>query len=371
MTMRRALVPLALGLIVGCAPAAHPSTKTLAKLSPAPQQEGLPPSNIRIAIDGVLVRSHPLGARAMAALASLPEWRQFVEGTALDPSRDVDSIFVTGPSLIDARHDAVAIRYSARDEDVERAIIALTSQRTGEDSKSSSVDVGVPDVKGWRLYAGGSERVFLRGPEHRVVIAPAKNASAYARELANGALDERPVEGAALSIRARSPARAWGFLPKELVELRARIVPRPGGGAELFVEGDFPDEAAAAKTASELETRLRTMASAGTQEIAVECSAQGLTARARVVVGKADLENLFDFMMAALRVSPQRPLAGLHDVPLTQLAQRRRGYAHLPRGGGEAPPARWRGRLLPRGRCSAEAHLVDAAGVRRRCARRR
>lgn len=306
--MRRALLSLAISVTVGCVapPAAQP--KRHADLWPAAQQVVLPSSNIRIAIDCVVIRSHPLGVRAMAVLASLPEWRQFTEGTTLDPSRDVDNIFVTGPSLVDARLDAVAIRYSARDEDIERAIIALTSRRTGADSSGSSIDVGVPNVKGWRLAVGGNERAFLRGPKHILVVAPSKHANAYARELASGALDEGPVDGAALSIRVRSPSRSWSFLPKELVELRARVAPRSDGGAELFAEGDFPDEASAAKWAAESERRLRLIASGSAEEggppIAIECRADGRTVKAHVELAKADLENLFGFVMAALRVMP-------------------------------------------------------------------
>ena len=131
--------------------------------------------------------------------------------------------------------------------------------------------------------------------------------------MANGALDEPPIDGAALSIHARSPARSWSFLPKELVELRARIAPRPDGGAELFAEGDFPDEASAAKGAAELEKRLRLIASGGAEEsgppIAIECRADGLTVKAHVALAKADLENLFDFVMAMLRVTPPLRLA--------------------------------------------------------------
>ncbi len=305
---RRALLSLAIAVTVGCAatPAAPP--KGHADLWPAAHQEALPPSNLRIALDCVLIRSHPLGARALAALASLPEWRHFTQGTQLDPSRDVDNIFVTGPSLIDARRDAVAIRYSAGDGDVERAIVALTSQRTGADSNRSSVDVGVPNVKGWRLSAGGNERTFLRGPNHILVVVPSRNANAYARELANGALDEGLLEGAALSIRARSPSRSWGFLPKELLELRARIVPRPDGGAELFAEGDFPDEVGAARSAAELEKRLRLIASGGAEEsvppVAIECHADGLTVKAHVELAKDDLESVVNFVLAAIRVIP-------------------------------------------------------------------
>jgi len=86
----------------------------------------------------------------MAALASLPEWRQFTQERRSIHREDVDSIFSHRTSLIDASGDAVAIPYSARDEAVDRAIIALTSQRTGED-RATRRSTSRPSVKGWRF----------------------------------------------------------------------------------------------------------------------------------------------------------------------------------------------------------------------------
>ena len=296
----RALPSLLVAVLLSCdAPPSAQHPKRHVDLWPAEAQEALPPSKVTIVLDCAVIRSHPLGARVMSTLATLPEWKQFASGADLNPARDVDTVLVTGPSLIDARRDAVVVHYSARDADVERAILSLTSQRTGSDSTDPTLDVGIPAVRAWRLSAGGYQRVFLRGADQILVVAPAKHANAYARALASGSLQATTVRGEALSLHATTPGRSWRFIPATISEMRAWVVPRSDGGADLYGEGDCVDDVSAANVAADFERR-----ASGAGGV-VESRADGSMVKVHLALAKEQLEALFEFVMTYMHAVPR------------------------------------------------------------------
>ncbi|AKU93916.1 hypothetical protein AKJ09_00580 [Labilithrix luteola] len=206
-------------------------------------------------------------------------------------------MLVTGPSLRDARQDALVVRYSANDEDVEKAIVSLTSQRVGGGTKTSLVDLGVDGVRGWQMHVGRLDRTFLRGPDHVLVVVPSRQAGAYARELQSGRLTVGPHDGqAAIALRAVKPT-TWPFVPAGVIELRARVLLLSDDGTDTFVEADCADAATARIVAKQLEDRFQAAFPAKANGgPAIDTQSEGRTAKAHVRFAKDELESLLDFL---------------------------------------------------------------------------
>jgi hypothetical protein len=164
---------------------------------------------------------------------------------------------IEGSDVHDATHDVVLLHYSAIDSDIEAAIIALTSQRTGSSSTDSSLDVSEPNVRAWRMYAHGNESAFLRPKnDHILAIVPLDKAKEWAHTLAGTVVKPAPHGAHAVDIRASKPSNIVPLMPAAFTDERIFITAR-GDGAVLQLEGDCPDEASAGEAAQELERAVR------------------------------------------------------------------------------------------------------------------
>lgn len=195
----------------------------------------------------------------------------------------------------------MVVRYSAKDDDVEKAIVALTSQRTGEDSKKSAYNLGLAGVRAWHMHVGHLERTFVRGPEHLLLVAPSEQAYGYARELLEGRLNAAPPgDRTALSLRVVKPT-AWTFLPAGINELRGRAVLRADDGVDAFLETDCADAETAKVVGAQLDERSKSVLGSGTSEApSTELQLDGATAKVHLRLTSADVESLLDFVGTAL-----------------------------------------------------------------------
>lgn len=261
----------------------------------------MPEGHLTLSLDLTAMRGRPWAPHASALLGAIPEWRQFTRGSSLDIARDVENVVVIGESLRDLRRDTLLVRYSAKDEDVEKAIAALTSQRTGEDSKRSSYDLGVVGVRAWHMHVGHLERTFVRGPAHVLLVAPSEQAHDEATALLEGRLNATPSDDRAfVSLRVVKPT-AWAFVPAGVNELRGRILLRPDDGAEALLETDCADTETAKVVGAQLDDRLKSVLGSGTSEApSTETRIDGATAKSQVRLTRADVESLLDFIGTAL-----------------------------------------------------------------------
>jgi hypothetical protein len=211
-------------------------------------------NNVTVLINFEVIRAHPLGPRLRPILMAIPEWKQFMTGSTIDPYRDTDWMLITGPSLLDTTKDLVVIHYSASDADVDKACAAVAAQY----SKGGPMDVGVPSVKAWRAFAHGAERALLRPRSHVVLIVPSTHAKVFAQALAKTPITPRFKRGEAFSMRSLRPGGSVNFIPTSISELRLSLVPRPSdSGADLYAEGDCPDSAAASLAADDLKNTVQ------------------------------------------------------------------------------------------------------------------
>jgi hypothetical protein len=213
-------------------------------------------NNVTITINFAVIRTHPLGPRVQPILLAIPEWREFMSGSTIDPYRDTDWMMLAGPSLLDTTKDVVYVHYSASDAEIDKGIAQVSAKY----SQGGPMDVGVPGVKAWRAHVHGAERAFLRGQSHCVLIVPYANAKVFAQAAARNPCTLRSPPGEAVRARFLKPGGSVPQIPQSISELRIWLVPRNSdSGADLYAEGDCPDSAAATQAADDLK---RTMAQA-------------------------------------------------------------------------------------------------------------
>ena len=209
---------------------------------------------VTVFVNMQVIRSHPEGARLQPILAAIPQWKQFMVGSSIDPLRDCDWLLIMGPSLLNTEKDAVFVHYSAPDTVIDTAIGTISKAYP----KGGPMDVGVPKVKAWRAYADNAERVFLRPSPHVAVIVPATHATQFARVLVANPIVPRIRPGEAVSIRALRPGGSINLIPQSISELRIWVVPRNAdGGADVYAEGDCPDPAAASAAAVDIRDTIQ------------------------------------------------------------------------------------------------------------------
>ena len=212
------------------------------------------PNNVTVLVNMAVIKLHSSASRLQPILAAIPQWRQFMVGSTIDPLRDCDWLLIMGPSLVNTEKDAVFVHYSAPDSVIDTAIGTISKTYP----KGGPMDVGVPKVKAWRAYADNAERVFLRPSPHVAVIVPATHATQFARVLVANPLTPHIRPGEAVSVRALRPGGSINLIPQSISELRMWVVPRFGdGGADVYAEGDCPDAAAAATAVADVKDTIQ------------------------------------------------------------------------------------------------------------------
>lgn len=273
-------------------------------------------NKVTVLVNFQVIKSHPLGARIQPLLMAIPEWKQFMTGTAIDPYRDTDWLLVTGPSLINTEKDAIFIHYSVADGDVDKAVDAVSAQY----AKGGKIDLGVPGTKAWRAYAHGAERTFVRPSTHFVMILPPAAAKAYATAYRNAGLKPRFRRGEALSVEALEPGGSVNVFPQSISKLRMWVVPRDAdGGGDLYLEGDCPDAAAASAAATELKRTVQQKNSVMVRLVTnglldgFDTSSDGPMMKGHLSASKEQIEAILNLVGGYLGVPP--PSAATTPAP--------------------------------------------------------
>jgi hypothetical protein len=274
-------------------------------------------NKVTVLVNFQVIKTHPLGPRIAPLLMAIPEWKQFMTGTSIDPYRDTDWMLITGPSLIHTEKDAVFIHYSVADADVDKAVEAVAAQY----AKGGKIDLGVPGTKAWRGYAHGAERTFVRPSSHFVMIVPPANAAKFAAAYRNAGLKPRFRKGEALSVEALEPGGSVNVFPQSISKLRMWVVPRDAdGGGDLYVEGDCPDAAAASAAATELKKTVQQKNSMMVRLVTnglldgFDTSSDGPMMKAHLSASKEQIESILGLVGGFLGVAP--PASSTTTAPL-------------------------------------------------------
>jgi len=244
--------------------------------------------NVQLLVNVAVIRQHPVGARMGPLFHAIPQWADFMKGSqaAVDPIRDTEWIFIYGPSLVHTDRDAVFVRYSISDEIVDTAVEAIARRY----DKGGAYDAGVPGVKASLGHADNAERVFLRGAPKTLVIVPKDKAQPFAR-LAKLGINKKVQPGEAMRLIVNDPWKQVSIpglkFSNSLTQLRLWIVARASdGGADVFLEGDCTDEAAALDVADALTELIKRQNS-----LIVRAATRGVLNNARVTTDGSQIKS--------------------------------------------------------------------------------
>jgi len=236
--------------------------------------------NVTLIVNIAVIRTNPVGARMGPLLYAIPQWNDFMKGSqaAVDPIRDTDWILIYGPSLIHTERDAVIIHYSIGDDVVDNAVESIAKRYAG----GGAYDAGVPGVRASLGHADNAERVFLRGQPHVLTIVPKDKATDFAKLMKRASIQPKVRPGEALRLVVKDPWKQISVpglkFNESVKELRLWVVPRASdGGADVYIEGDCTDEAAASDAADALSDLIKRQNS-----IMVRAATRGLLNNAKV-----------------------------------------------------------------------------------------
>jgi hypothetical protein len=278
------------------------------------------PQNVVLTVNMAVIRTHPEGKRMGPLISQVPQWDTFVEGTGVDPLRDIDWISINGPALLHTEKDVILVHYSAPDAVVDKAIGVL-AKRSGQ---GGPTNVGVPGVKATRGYADRAERVFLRPQPHVLAVVPAYYAKTAAQILSKATVPRALKRNAeAMRLTLVHPHGPMPGVPESVTEFRVWIVPRNGdGGADVYGEGDTASPDAAEGAAAVIDRLIQEQNSFGVQLLTrgllnhVEIRADGPTIRMHLSASREQIQVILAFVAGQLGVSlPPEPSASAAPPP--------------------------------------------------------
>jgi hypothetical protein len=236
--------------------------------------------NVTLVVNIAVIRTNPIGARMGPLLYGIPQWNDFMKGSqsTVDPIKDTDWILIYGPSLIHTDRDAVIVHYSISDDIVDQAVESIAKRY----DKGGAFDAGVPGVKASLGHADNAERVFLRGQPHVLTIVPKDKATDFAKLMKRSSIKPKVIAGEALRLVVKDPWKQISIpglkFSQSLKEIRLWIIPRASdGGADVYIEGDCTDEAAAVDAADALTDLIKRQ-----NTIIVRAATRGLLNNAKV-----------------------------------------------------------------------------------------
>ncbi|MCC6216041.1 MAG: hypothetical protein IT376_14340 [Polyangiaceae bacterium] len=197
------------------------------------------------------IRSHPHGGRVGAMLGSAYQWRDFFEGSGLDPVQDLDRILIAGPQLRVSSHVVAVVQHRLTDARARQAIDGLVRR---DPARSRWLEGSTPVAEIWADRA--ARVVALPSPKLLVIAPPAlrKQAAAVRGRFPAG------EAGVVLTTYVAEPWKAFQGIPFEIPRtvswVRMKVVLEADGGATAVVEAADADEASARANARDLERRL-------------------------------------------------------------------------------------------------------------------
>ena len=217
--------------------------------------------NVTLLVNLAVIREHPVGARIGPIFQAIPQWAEFMHGTAtnFDPLHAADWILIFGPSLIHTDRDAVFVRYNIPDKVVDGMIDKVSTLSAG---RGGSFDAGVPTVHAAKTWADNGDRVMMRVRPSLLLVVPPDKGVEFARVYSRTNLAPRLRPGEAMRLTVKDPWRQISIpnlkFPNTLSELRFWIVPHnDDGSADVYGEGDCGTPEAAVEVADALREMIR------------------------------------------------------------------------------------------------------------------
>ena len=214
-------------------------------------------AQIAVRVDMARIRSSPLSSDVEQLLAAIPDWQMILEGSGVDPVRDLDRLLLATPDPMDRSRWLIVGEHVGGFARVEAAVQALAQARNAAAPWHEAHGVLVAP---W-LNRDRTERIVARLDESRFAIVRPEDlprllavAQASADEQVDGgvlspaaALMDMGADEA-LSVEAYG-ARRYVVGNMRGIPLRARSTVRelPDNRVTLVAEGEYDDAAQAAE----------------------------------------------------------------------------------------------------------------------------
>lgn len=253
--------------------------------------------NVQLLLSGKAMRKHALGQFFSRVLLAIPEWRQFFQGTPIDPINDLDHILITAPRLKGDSAKMVAIMgFGVGAEPIREAIDQVVHRTNG-------VWLEDAPVKAARAKVAGAPRLFALLPQKKLLVILPGDAEAELEKLKQAKPFRNSSEGLVVSLLTPSrPFRDFITLPDSIKWMRIALSPTADGGADVAIDaGDASWQDAerhAEQLTRELERRRKVDLGVVTLEILdpVTFESSGDTIRARTHISRSKLGQIMAFV---------------------------------------------------------------------------
>ncbi|HEY6460831.1 MAG TPA: hypothetical protein VIY73_11795 [Polyangiaceae bacterium] len=264
---------------------------------------------VLVVVNAEVIRKNPVGAKMGFLLRGIKQWDDFMKGTDIDPVKDTDWLMISGPSLVNSTRDVILIHYSTADARVEKAMAVVSAGY----ASGGPFDAGVPGVKAMTTHADGAERVMLRPQPHVLAVVPTNVAQKMARVLSGARVQPHIRPGEAAYIRVVNPHHPMPEIPETITAMSLRVVPRADEGADVFIDGDTKDAAAAVDAAAELRNVVKRHDDFVTASLThglldhVDVTAEGSEVKLHLTASRDQIEAVVSLVAAFLDVKPGGP----------------------------------------------------------------
>lgn len=192
-------------------------------------------------------RGHPITAR----LAAMDLWAPVLEGTGIDPQRDLARAFVTAPNVRAERRAVAVLEHTLAPEKLAAGLDALLAKSDPPGARLDNIGVRAVRV----TIKGRTRVVAVIEPSFLVVLPESKARDAVRFAGTGGFPDPKGQEAATLA--AVDPARTLKApnaprVPSTIASLNALVTLAPDGGADLDIEGPSTSPEQAQADAAEL-----------------------------------------------------------------------------------------------------------------------
>jgi hypothetical protein len=194
-------------------------------------------------------RNHPIGAK----VAALNVWQPVLEGTGIDPQRDLDRAYVAAPSVRSGNKVVAVAQHTLPPERIEAAVETMIGRSSppGEWIK----DAKVPSA---RITVKGETRVVAIIEPEFLVILPEAHASDAARFAGTGGFEDPTGPEAAVATAAEPSKTLKGpyvpRIPETIQTMRATVTLGKDGGADVALTGQSMSPEQATTDAEDLES---------------------------------------------------------------------------------------------------------------------
>lgn len=194
------------------------------------------------------VRTHPIGPK----LSALAVWQPVLEGTGLDPQKDLERAFVASPSVRSGDRTVAVAQHSLPPD---RMKTALETVMAKSEPPGHWLD-GEGEPKLAEVTVKGQTRVIALVDPSFVVMLPVSQAKMAKRFVGTGGFPD-PEGAEAARLYAAEPARSLKGpyvprIPETISVVRGKVILTPDGGADIQTVGKSTSPEQAAQDAEAL-----------------------------------------------------------------------------------------------------------------------